>query len=126
MPRLRHGDGRFSARAQPPWKKPPRSAAEIGEYALAKEVNWAAGEVPAAEQPLVAVVCPVCHTRLHARLDQVGGTLVCPDCGTSAVVPPPPPPQRKIDPTAEAGEDYRLIDGDKTAAGERRRPRWRF
>ncbi len=99
-----------------PRRRPPRSAAEIGEYALAKEVNWAAGEVPAAEQPLVAVVCPLCHTRLHARLDQVGGTLVCPDCGTSAVIPPPPPSRRKIDPTAEAGEDYRLAEGGVAAA----------
>jgi hypothetical protein len=61
------------------------------------------------------VVCPLCHTRLHAGLDQVGGMLVCPDCGTSAVIPPPPPPQRKIDPTAEAGEDYRLAEGGVAA-----------
>ena len=39
----------------------------------------------------VAVECPVCHTRLHFTLDQVGQTAVCPDCLVPLVVPRPKP-----------------------------------
>ena len=67
---------------------------------------------PAAEQSYVAVPCSVCHTRMLATLDQVGGKLICPDCGTATVVPPPPPPRPKIDPMADAGEGYRLVGWD--------------
>jgi uncharacterized protein YbaR (Trm112 family) len=39
----------------------------------------------------VAVVCPVCHTRLHFTLDRVGQMVICPDCLVPLVVPPPKP-----------------------------------
>jgi DNA-directed RNA polymerase subunit M/transcription elongation factor TFIIS len=35
----------------------------------------------------IPVECPLCRTRLLATEDQVGAQIVCPDCGTSAVVP---------------------------------------
>ena len=50
---------------------------------------------PAADSPLVTTVhipvfCGVCRTRMLATLDLVGRQIVCPDCGTPAIVPPPP------------------------------------
>ena len=48
------------------------------------------GAVPAAEQSYVAVVCPVCHTRMHATADQVGNRIHLPHCGSPAVVSPMP------------------------------------
>lgn len=58
-----------------------------------------------AYQTFIPVVCGLCHTRLHATLDQVGQQLICPDCETSNTVPPPPKKLPKIDPMADAGED---------------------
>ena len=55
---------------------------------------------------------------MYATEDQVGGKLVCPDCGTSVAVPPPPPSRREIDVMAEAGEGYRLAGWNATNAGE--------
>ncbi|MGO8750145.1 MAG: hypothetical protein ACLQNE_29720 [Thermoguttaceae bacterium] len=51
-------------------------------------------------QEYYAVRCPVCATRLHATPDQVGTTMVCPDCRKGFVVPPPPPPKavRDVEP----------------------------
>jgi DNA-directed RNA polymerase subunit RPC12/RpoP len=48
-------------------------------------------------QEYYAVRCPVCATRLHATPDQVGTTMVCPDCRKGFVVPPPPPPKAVLD-----------------------------
>lgn len=56
-------------------------------------------------QTYIPVVCGLCHTRLHATLDQVGQQLICPDCETSNTVSPPPKKLPKIDPMADAGED---------------------
>ncbi len=101
----------------PPPKKPLRSAEEIGEYPLATEVRPEAKTVPAAEQSYVAVVCSLCHTRMHATADQVGSKMVCPDCGTATVVPPMPRPQRKIDVMAGAERDpYALAGGEELQA----------
>ena len=62
-----------------------RDARRGEPYALRQD-----GEMsPASEATSVLVVCAVCHTRMHGELEQVGQTLVCPDCGTPAVVPPP-------------------------------------
>ena len=99
--------------AQTAAKKPFRSAEEIGDYLLVGEIDRAAGEAPTAEESYVPVVCSVCHTRLLATLGQVGGKLVCPDCGTANVVPPPTPRRPKIDPMAGAGEGYGLIGWDE-------------
>lgn len=48
----------------------------------------------------------MCDTRLHARPENVGRKVKCPDCGAGTVVPPPPkerPPQKPI---ALEGEQY--------------------
>ncbi len=116
--------------AEGPAKKPPRAASEIGEYAMADdEVDRPAGGPEAAKPTYVAALCPVCHTRLHATLDQVGDKLICPDCGTATVIPPPPPPPRSADVTAEIGAGYGLTGGEiaprqarRNAARHLRRP----
>ncbi len=94
-----------------PPKKPPRSAGEIGEYPLAAEAPAGGAGLPAGpgpNAPFVAIVCTVCHTRLHATLEQVGGRMVCPDCGATNIIPPPPPPPRKIDVMDGAADGYRV------------------
>ncbi len=96
---------------EPP-KKPPRSAAEIGEYPLASEVRPDPRSVPAAKRDYVAVICSLCHTRMHATADQVGSKMICPDCGTATVVPPLPRPQPKIDVMAGADQGAYAIVGE--------------
>ncbi len=112
--------------AEGPPKKAPRSASESGEYAAAGETDRTAGGPEAAKPTYVATLCPVCHTRLHATLDQVGGKLTCPDCGTATVIPPPPPPPRKADVAAEIGAGYGVTGwgelGPQVAAPQRRPP----
>ena len=53
----------------------------------------AGGEPPApdsvANQPHVAAICPVCGTRLHVLLDEVGQKITCPDCRKAFTVPKP-------------------------------------
>jgi len=43
------------------------------------------------EQSLVTLRCRVCRASLDAPLDQVGQTVLCPDCDTENVVPEPKP-----------------------------------
>jgi DNA-directed RNA polymerase subunit RPC12/RpoP len=101
-----------------PAKKPQRSAEEIGEYPLASEAVRKPRSVPAAEQRYVPVVCSLCHTRMHATVDQVGSNMICPDCGTATVVPAMPPPRAKIDVMAGADDGYALVGwDDKRSAG---------
>ncbi len=51
-----------------------------------------AGSAPSSsEDPYVAVVCRLCQTRMHATRDQIGKSLICPDCHTVNVVRAPPP-----------------------------------
>ncbi|MFO7905012.1 MAG: hypothetical protein R6U98_20270, partial [Pirellulaceae bacterium] len=35
----------------------------------------------------IPVICPLCGTRMYATTDQIGQTMVCPDCLESVVVP---------------------------------------
>jgi DNA-directed RNA polymerase subunit RPC12/RpoP len=92
-----------------PPKKRPGPSPNLGEYALVTEIDRTDGATPAAELNYVAVVCPTCHTRLHATEDQVGRQLLCPDCGTPSVVPPMPPPRRKIDAMQGSDGGYAIV-----------------
>lgn len=62
----------------------------------------------------IPVVCTLCHTRMHAAADQVGQTMVCPDCGTVNVVPPMP--------ASEAPLPVAPMEGYELAAGDAPRP----
>lgn len=48
----------------------------------------------------IPIECRVCHTRMDARVNQVGQKIACPDCNTLATVPPPPPRPKKVTLTA--------------------------
>ncbi len=43
-----------------------------------------------ANRKQIPVVCPLCHTRMHAEESQVGSVIVCPDCQTETLVPEVP------------------------------------
>lgn len=89
-----------------PRRQTARSPDEIGDYPLANEVAHAPGELPASQQTFIALLCPVCHTRFHATVDQVGQSLICPDCGSRAVVPAAPPPRMTIQPATVGDAGY--------------------
>ena len=69
------------------------------------------------QETYLPVVCPLCRTRMHARLDQVGNQLTCPDCGTVCPVLPPAqarPAPKRADP-GEYGMRESGAFGDPTA-----------
>lgn len=79
---------------------------------------------PASQDEFIAVVCPLCRTRMHARRSQIGKQLKCPDCGCKAPILEPersPLPA----PRPDAGE-YRMHApsqfGDPTATSVNPRP----
>ena len=55
---------------------------DIDEYRLRPDVD----QPPPSTSEEIPVVCKICQTRLYARLDQVGQTIVCPDCETEIKV----------------------------------------
>lgn len=77
------------------------------------------GQPPPSDQEVyrryVPVVCLVCHTRMHATEDQVGQTLVCPDCGTANPVLAPVPAPSPFGP-AESQEGYALAESSGPAS----------
>jgi len=74
-------------------ERAPASEEEV--YALLDEFYQPSESLPAADQVHIPVYCPVCNTLLHGTLDQVGKSLLCPDCYTPVVVPPPKEPAEK-------------------------------
>ena len=97
---------------------PPRAVAKataapaaVDVYPLASEAGPTAGAPRASEQSYVAVICHRCGTRLLATLDQVGDTLLCPDCGMANIVPPPPEKKQKA--KKEAVASYRMAKGSE-------------
>lgn len=57
----------------------------------------------------IAVVCPVCRTRLHPRRELAGRRVRCPDCHSAVRVPEAPPEPAPAAPLANPGE-YPVIE----------------
>jgi len=53
----------------------------------------------------IAIVCPVCGTRMYATRGQVGGTMVCPDCLETVSIELPAPPARAQDTGSNTAKD---------------------
>ena len=79
------------------------------EYAM----SGPTGRQPGAEtwQAYLAVVCPVCSTRMYATEDQVGQEMACPDCGTMVTVRRPAEAPDKDTPQPNLAEEYPLYPG---------------
>ena len=90
------------------------------EYELSPE----GGPVPgaAAYQTYVAVICPVCQSRMYAGADQVGQEITCPDCETRTKVPAPAPgsaaPATRPN-TVAADDEYPLYQGEGQPTADR-------
>ncbi len=118
----------------PPRAAPKATAAPpaVDVYALAKDVEPTAETAKALQPDAVTLFCHRCQTRMTATLDQVGDTVLCPDCGTPNVVPAPLlRPQQS--PAKEADTGYGLAQAtvdeiSLPAAAEEPAPRrdWRL
>ena len=89
-------------------KQPPR-AMHGQQYGV-----WGIDDAPSpaemsAKQPkYFPVYCRVCDTLMHARPDQVGKQLQCPDCGAQTQIKAPPPPEAKKSALVPDGSEYQL------------------
>lgn len=59
----------------------------------------------------LAVVCPLCNTRMYAKTDQVGQVLTCPDCGTATEVTRPLPEEPPRPTSTPVAEEYPVYQG---------------
>lgn len=75
---------------------------------------WGVDDAPnpeelVAKQPkFYPVWCRVCDTLMHARENQIGKKLTCPDCGGKTIVPEPPKAKPKKSPLVPDGLEYQL------------------
>lgn len=66
----------------------------------------------------VAVICPVCNTRMYAPLEKIGQKVKCPDCHTECEVKAAPAEKKgkPTGPTLEGAEEYAMSDpGERPA-----------
>jgi DNA-directed RNA polymerase subunit RPC12/RpoP len=101
---------------QKPLRVPYRSSSDAkGEdYPLQKEGSPS----PAQQEASVLVVCSVCHGRMLAAENQIGKQVICPDCGTAAVVvrPAEKPAKKPFRTASEIGE-YELASEARQRPG---------
>jgi DNA-directed RNA polymerase subunit RPC12/RpoP len=99
----------------PETKKPPdaedQQRRRHEEYLLTPDAATdspdAASETAGRKPPTyVKVECRHCHTRLPATTDEIGRQIVCPDCGTSTVVPEPKARSPGLPPELDPSEEY--------------------
>lgn len=87
----------------------PEAAGE--GYNVSPEVRAQLGG-PVEKREDIPVVCPLCHTRLYARKDQVGQSITCPDCRRLIVVRPPPEKAvKRAAVSADLGNEYKVREG---------------
>jgi len=65
-------------------------------------------EIKAKQPKFFPVFCQNCDTMMHARPEQVGKKLACPDCGAKTVVKEPPQPKPKKSALVPDGQEYQL------------------
>ncbi len=107
----------------PPPAPPPKASVAptvVETYALHGETSSANAETH--DESLIRVYCPRCGTIMYAAEDQVGSSLICPDCHTSAVVPSASAFRKRIDVAAEAGPAYGLAVEREPQASEPEQP----
>lgn len=93
---------------EPPPPRKPR-AMHGQQYGLWDVEGAPTGAELAASQPkFYPVWCRVCDTLMHARINQVGKKLTCPDCGAKTVFEEPPPPKAKKSVLVPDGQEYQI------------------
>jgi len=92
---------------RPPARTKPRAKPrDPGQYRIGKADWLREDKSPADGEPLIAVKCPRCFSRLHPRRSQAGKRVRCPDCDTRFIVPEwKPKVPRTIEPRDLGGYD---------------------
>ena len=67
----------------------PAEEPASGEYRVLPGIDQPPAESKIVYGRYIRVVCPLCHSQMQAREDQVGQKIQCPDCMLPVVVPPP-------------------------------------
>lgn len=109
--------------APPPTKTAPSEGDKPATAAEEYPIYQGEGQPPADHhevyQRYIPVVCPICHTRMLATLEQVGQRLICPDCETPSIVPPPEEAThepRPLPPTRDPNDVYGFAPAEGQAA----------
>jgi DNA-directed RNA polymerase subunit M/transcription elongation factor TFIIS len=76
-------------------------------FAVAENQN-----VPKSTEPLVPVICSLCHTRMYALESEIGGVKVCPDCGTETEIKFVPKEKRIL---PDINEEYAVAENAQPA-----------
>jgi len=106
-----HDCGALTKVPPPPKQRPKKvpQAMHGQQYGL-----WGVDDAPSsaelkAKQPkFFPIYCHVCDTLMHARPEQIGKKLACPDCGAKTTVVEPPKPEPKKSPLVPDGREYQL------------------
>lgn len=96
--------------------QPPKSTPKKAPRAMHGQQYgvWGVDDAPnprelKAHQPkFFPVYCRNCDTLMHARLEQVGKKMACPDCGAKTMIQEPAKPKPKKSPLVPDGQEYQL------------------
>lgn len=99
-------------------EKPREPAAMHGQQYGIWEVNKAPEpeQLRAAQPKLIPVYCHVCDTLMYAKVQHIGGSLKCPDCGALTKVKEPPKETEKKSVLVPDGQEYQLDPTQPTTA----------
>lgn len=99
-------------------EKPREPAAMHGQQYGIWEVNKAPEpeQLRAAQPKLIPVYCRVCDTLMYAKVQHIGGSLKCPDCGALTKVKEPPKETEKKSVLVPDGQEYQLDPTQPTTA----------
>ncbi len=75
----------------------------VEEYALSDKLHGWDSSAAASDDGYFPVYCPLCDTMMQVGTEQIGESIVCPDCGVSSTVMTPPESKKAspgpVDPT---------------------------